>query len=177
MDPYGDYESLHSIRSLGGTTIFKNAKLDDADGLDDWKDKDEELGLEPTPKVNSSKVVLTEEKEGSVDTKPAAPPAVDLDCLPSAPPLESLESSLHPSPEDDTTAPPTPESNHPPEPPGFKEDVNEAGNYVPDSVALPIGLENADRALPVASVVPIITDATGAAAEVAPHFLFYCCLQ
>ena len=172
MDPDGDYESLHSARSLGGT-IFKSAKLDDADesnkncgddGIYDCKDKDEEMGLKPSPTPNASKVVLAEEKEGSVDLKASAPLADDLGCLPSAPPLQS---SLHP--EDDTTAPPTPESSHPPEPPGFKEEVNEAGNYIPDSVALPIGLDNADRALPVASVVPIITDATGA--EVTPSII------
>ena len=157
MDPDGDYESLHSSRSIGGA-LLKEAKQDDTNEFD-GKGKDEEMGL----KTNYSTTVLSEEKAGSIDLKPSAPPAVDLGCLPSAPPFES---SLHPLPEDDTTAPPTPESNHPPEPPGFKEDVNETGNCIPDSVALPIGLDNADRALPVASVVPIITDATGA--EVAP---------
>ena len=171
MDPDGDYESLHSTRSLGGT-IFRNAKRDDADesskncsddGSDDWKGKDEEMGL----KTDYSNVAA-EEKVSDIDLKPSAPPMDNLGCPPSAPPLEP---SLHPSTEDDTTtAPPTPESSHPPEPPGFKEGVNdEVGNYISDSVALPIGLDNADRALPVASVVPIITDATGA--EVTPSII------
>ena len=167
MDPDGDYESHLSTRSIGDI-LPKDAKLDsvddnnkkcDEDEFYDCKGNDEEMCLKPSPKANTSKVLLSNDNEGSVDLKPSAPLADDLGCLASAPPLEP---SLHPSPEDDATAPTTPESSHPPEPPGCKDDPIDGGNHIPDSVALPIGLDNADRALPIASVVPIITDATGA---------------
>lgn len=164
MDPDGDYESRHSTRSIGDV-LLKDAKDDDTKNTSDKKcgeddEEDEEMGVKPSLNASTPKVLLTEEKEGSIDFKPSAPPpADDLGCLPSAPPLE-------PSPKDDATAPATPESRDPPEPPGFKEDPDEGGRGIPGSVALPIGLDNADRTLPVASVVPIITDATGA--EVAP---------
>ena len=168
MDPDGDYESGHSTRLIGDI-LPKDAKPDNVDeecnkkcgedGFYESKGNDEEMGLKPSPKANTSKVLLFDENEGSIDLKASAPPAVDLGCLASAPPLEP---SLHPSPEDDATAPTTPESSYPPEPPGFKDEPIERGGSIPDSVALPIGLDNADRALPIASVVPIITDATGA---------------
>jgi len=172
MDPDGDYESRHSTRSIDD--VFPtDAKLDDLaegakkfgnGGLDKWKGGDEEMGLKPIPIDNPSKVVLTEAKAGSVDLKPSAPP-LDEECQPSAPPLEP---SLHPSPEDAAaTCTPsadnnTSECNGPPEPPGFKDDPIERSNAILDSVTLPIGLECADRGLPVASAVPIITNATGA---------------
>ena len=119
MDPDGDYESRHSIRSIGNI-LPKDAKLEG---------DDEEMGL----------------KEGNIDSSSLTPPGSDLECLPSAPPLEL---SLHSPPEDDG-------------PTSAKKEVGEGSNSIPDSVALPIGLDDADLALPVASVVPIITDATG----------------
>eukprot|EP00563_Minutocellus_polymorphus_P014234 CAMPEP_0181053554 /NCGR_PEP_ID=MMETSP1070-20121207/18178_1 /TAXON_ID=265543 /ORGANISM="Minutocellus polymorphus, Strain NH13" /LENGTH=89 /DNA_ID=CAMNT_0023132707 /DNA_START=149 /DNA_END=415 /DNA_ORIENTATION=+ len=89
MDPDGDYESRHSTRSIGDA-LPTGAKLDLAedakncgggDGLDKWKESDEEMGLNPSPIDNPSKVVLTEEKAGSVDLKPSAPP-LDEECQP-----------------------------------------------------------------------------------------------
>ena len=170
MDPDGDYESRYSTRSVDD--IFpKDAKLDNVDeskkkhmygenGVYDCKDNDEEMGLKPSPKADESKVVSAEAKEGSATLEPLAPQEDDLGCLPSAPPLEL-------SSDDDGASPNTFESFHPPESPRFKEDLADGERHsIPNSVALPIGLDNTDIALPVASVVPIITDARGA--EFAP---------
>jgi len=137
MDPDGDYESRNSLPA-----------------------DDEEMGLKPSSEANTSNILLAEEKAGGIDLTPWAPP-LDVECLPSAPPYEP---SLHPSPEDDTATPSTDgisKYNSPPEPPGFKDDSIKGSNTIAESVPLPIGLDCTDRGIPVASAVPIITNAKG----------------